>query len=135
MEPTSRYPTKQESSISNYHQAKNRGRKQPSNPNTDPKTHRHLECPKMFHVQTKISRWVVKYSAVYVESKNTFQFAQSSGCRNGKTEYAVVQSSGRVVECYRGKRTQPKRLDGASMRDPSIKRCDLSMRKGQGGTL
>jgi hypothetical protein len=33
MEPTSRHPTKQESSISNYHQAKNRGRKQPSNPN------------------------------------------------------------------------------------------------------
>jgi hypothetical protein len=32
----------------------------------------------------------------------------------------VVQSSGRVVERYRGKRTQPKRLDGASMRDPSL---------------
>jgi hypothetical protein len=29
-------------------------------------------------------RWVVKYSAVYVESKNTFRFALSSGCRNGK---------------------------------------------------
>jgi hypothetical protein len=52
------------------------------------------------------------------------------------SKYTVVQSSGahdfywvsivhtysalRVVECYRGKRTQPKRLDGASMRDPSL---------------
>jgi hypothetical protein len=46
----------------------------------------------------KKSRWVVKYSAVYVESKNTFRFAQPSGCRNGKNpmgcKYAVVQSSG-----------------------------------------
>jgi hypothetical protein len=32
MEPTSRYPIQQVSSISNYQQAKNRGRKQPSNP-------------------------------------------------------------------------------------------------------
>jgi hypothetical protein len=43
----------------------------------------------------KKSRWVVKYSAVYVESKNTFRFAQSSGCRNGKPvdcKYTVVQS-------------------------------------------
>jgi hypothetical protein len=36
------------------------------------------------------------------------------------SKYTVVQSSGRVVERYRGKRTQPKRLDGASMRDPSL---------------
>jgi hypothetical protein len=36
------------------------------------------------------------------------------------SKYTVVQSSGRVVERYRGKRTQPKRLDGASMRDPSF---------------
>jgi hypothetical protein len=35
-------------------------------------------------------------------------------------KYAVVQSIGRVVEHYRGKRTQPKRLDGASVRDPSL---------------
>jgi hypothetical protein len=35
-------------------------------------------------------------------------------------KYAVVQSSGRVVERYRGKQTQPKRLDGASVRDPSL---------------
>jgi hypothetical protein len=77
----------------------------------------------LFHVQIKKSRWVVKYSAIYVESKNTFQFAQSSGCHNGKPmdcKYAVVQSSGRVVECYRGKRTQLERLDGASVRDPSL---------------
>jgi hypothetical protein len=32
----------------------------------------------------KKPRSVVKYSDVYVESKNTFRFAQSSGCRNGK---------------------------------------------------
>jgi hypothetical protein len=52
----------------------------------------------------KKSRWVVKYSAVYVESKNAFRFAQSSGCRNGKPmdcKYAVVQSSGWVVERHR----------------------------------
>jgi hypothetical protein len=36
------------------------------------------------------------------------------------SKYTVVQSSGRVVERYRGKRTQWKRLDGASMRDPSL---------------
>jgi hypothetical protein len=36
------------------------------------------------------------------------------------SKYTVVQSSGGVVERYRGKRTQPKRLDGASMRDPSL---------------
>jgi hypothetical protein len=35
-------------------------------------------------------------------------------------KYAVVQPSGRIVERYRGKRTQPKRLDGTSMRDPSL---------------
>jgi hypothetical protein len=35
-------------------------------------------------------------------------------------KYAVVESSVQVVECYRGKRTQPKRLDGASVRDPSL---------------
>jgi hypothetical protein len=35
-------------------------------------------------------------------------------------KYAVVQSGGRVVERYRGKRMQPKRPDGASMRDPSL---------------
>jgi hypothetical protein len=37
----------------NYHQAKNRGRKQLSNPNTDPKTHTHFKRPKMSHVQAK----------------------------------------------------------------------------------
>jgi hypothetical protein len=71
----------------------------------------------------KKSRWVVKYSAVYVESKNAFRFAQSSGCRNGKpidSKYAVVKWNGQVVERYRSKRTQPKTLDGASMRDPSL---------------
>jgi hypothetical protein len=36
------------------------------------------------------------------------------------SKYTVVQSSGQVVERYRGKRTQPKRLDGASIRDPSL---------------
>jgi hypothetical protein len=35
-------------------------------------------------------------------------------------KYTVVQSSGRVVECYRGKRAQPEGLDGASMRDPFL---------------
>jgi hypothetical protein len=36
------------------------------------------------------------------------------------SKYTVVQSSGRVVERYRGEQTQPKRLDGASMQDPSL---------------
>jgi hypothetical protein len=36
------------------------------------------------------------------------------------SKHTVVQSSGRVVERYRGKRTQPKRLDGAPMWDPSF---------------
>jgi hypothetical protein len=36
------------------------------------------------------------------------------------SKYTVVQSSGQVVECYQGKRTQPKRLDGVSMQDPSL---------------
>jgi hypothetical protein len=36
------------------------------------------------------------------------------------SKHTVAQSSGRVVERYRGKRMQPKRLDGASMRDPSL---------------
>jgi hypothetical protein len=39
-----------------------------------------------------------------------------SGCHNRKpmdSKYTVVQSSGRVVERCRGKRTQPKRLDGS----------------------
>jgi hypothetical protein len=36
------------------------------------------------------------------------------------SKYTVVQTSRRAVECYRGKRTQPKRLDGTSMRDPSL---------------
>jgi hypothetical protein len=47
-------------------------------------------------VQTKKIRRVVKYSAVYIESKNTFRFGQSSGCRDGKPmdcKSAVVQSS------------------------------------------
>jgi hypothetical protein len=35
------YPTKQESSISNYNQAKNRGRKQPNNPNIKQKKINH----------------------------------------------------------------------------------------------
>jgi hypothetical protein len=40
--------------------------------------------------------------------------------KTDRLKYTVVQSSGRVVEHYRGKRTKPKRLDGASMRDPSL---------------
>jgi hypothetical protein len=36
------------------------------------------------------------------------------------SKYTVVQSSGRVVECCRGNRTQPKRLDRASIQDPSL---------------
>jgi hypothetical protein len=40
---------------------------------------------------------------------------KTDGCK-----YAVVQSSGWVVERYGGKRTQPKRLDGASVQDPSL---------------
>jgi hypothetical protein len=40
--------------------------------------------------------------------------------KTDRLKYTVVQSSGRVAEHYRGKRTQPKRLDGASMRDPSL---------------
>jgi hypothetical protein len=36
------------------------------------------------------------------------------------SKYTVVQSSGGVVERYRGKRTQPKRLDAASMQDLSL---------------
>jgi hypothetical protein len=40
---------------------------------------------------------------------------QSMDCK-----YAVVQSNRLVVKRCRGKRTQPKRLDGASVRDPSL---------------
>jgi hypothetical protein len=44
----------------------------------------------------KKPRWVVKYSAIYVKSKNTFQLAQSIRYHNGKPmdcKYAVVQSN------------------------------------------
>jgi hypothetical protein len=71
----------------------------------------------------KKSRWVVKYSAVYVESKTHSDLRSRADVVTEKPmdcKYAVVQSSGRVVERYRGKRTQPKRLDRASMRDPSL---------------
>jgi hypothetical protein len=71
----------------------------------------------------KKSQWVVKYSAVYVEFKITFRFAQSSGYCNATlvdSKYTIVQSISRVVECYRGKQTQPKRLDRVSMQGPSL---------------
>jgi hypothetical protein len=62
MGPTSRYPTKQESSISKYQQPKNRGRKQSSSLNTNPKTTA-LRTPKDVPCADKISRRVVKCSA------------------------------------------------------------------------